>query len=704
MTRKRRFGTVVVVLGSSLLVGTLMWPQHARTPFSAVPAQATSDNAPQSAYAVFLHGSRTAGDRAQGVAELKRAIQLHADKQYREAIAAYDKAAPDLPQIADWIAVFSAASAARLGDTVEVARRLSSVDSVIASGWAWRVRSRAYGEAGAWQRALAVTKPATTGGSAGRRAEAWYRVAELQHDLGNRSAQRAALVAAMKAAPESDVAADAARALLGFDDLAASERLLAGRTLMRAGEITRGMRELERARASGKLSLAQRSQIRYDLGRVLFSLGRYKDAIKQLQAVPHTSEPAADARFLLARSQYRLDRAAAGRRTFKSVISQYPTSRAATRALFFLADLAHDDGDVDDAAEYFERTAAKSSRSSEGVQAVMRLGGIAFVDGKYEKAARIFHDFRTRVPGSAYDDQAAYWEAISKLRAGDRNAGDALLRELHRVSPVSYYGMRAAELLGDSPLPESLRAAPERKQTTTDQIAIGLDRWELLREVGWSDAASFELSRLRQFFSGNTDALYTIAEELQQRGAPHIGIAIGQQLLADGKEWDPRLLRIMYPLPYQPLIEAEARARGLDPYFVAALIRQESRFNTKAVSGAGAVGLMQVMPATGKQVGRGGDHGRITAARLTEPELNIKLGTKFLADLMDMYGRRTDVALVAYNAGPTRADRWRSFPEFKTGDLFIERIPFDETRDYVKVVHLNAAIYRALYGGQEAAD
>jgi soluble lytic murein transglycosylase len=103
---------------------------------------------------------------------------------------------------------------------------------------------------------------------------------------------------------------------------------------------------------------------------------------------------------------------------------------------------------------------------------------------------------------------------------------------------------------------------------------------------------------------------------------------------------------------------------------------------------------MQVMPATGRQLGGSG----ITRESLMDPAVNIRLGMKFLADLMKTYGAREDAVLVAYNAGPTRMDRWRDFPEFRSPDLFAERIPFDETRDYVKVIRVNTTIYRALYG------
>jgi soluble lytic murein transglycosylase len=217
-------------------------------------------------------------------------------------------------------------------------------------------------------------------------------------------------------------------------------------------------------------------------------------------------------------------------------------------------------------------------------------------------------------------------------------------------------------------------------------------RWELLRDIGWYDAAAFELRDLRQDVGKNTAALYTIAERLNARDHAYAGIAIGRELLDDGADWNARLLRIMFPLPYHDIIKREARARGLDPYFVAALMRQESRFNPRAVSAAGAVGLMQVMPATGRQLGG------VDRQGLMDPETNIRLGTRFLADMMKTYGTRTDAVLAAYNAGPSRMNRWRTFPEFHQSDLFVERIPFDETRDYVKVVRVNTSIYHELYG------
>lgn len=639
-------------------------------------------------------------DSAVGIALLKRAIKLNSEQQYSAAIATYDSAAAKLPQIAEWISIFSAASAAYRGDTLEVARRLATVDTALTPQWGWRARARAFTAAGVRTRALDVARAATNVGTAANRADAWYRVAELQQELGNAQAERVALLRALQVTPESEAALKAALALVDKPRLTIEEQLQVGRSLIRNGEITRGVRVLERALDTGDVT--ERSKLRYELGRVLFGAGRYADATRHLRRVASGFAQAADARFLLGRAQYRNEQKTHGRQTLRAVVTDYPTSQAATRALFLLADLAQDEGDIDDAASLFEKAAAAPAKVDATAFALMRGGALAFLQADYAKAAKIFDSYRVRYASGEYHNQATYWAAQTALRRGNETTGKELLRELQRTAPLSYYGLRAAEVLGAT-FETELPAGPPPNNDALARINAGLNRWGLLREVGWNEAASYELSRVRASAQSDTNALYSFAEELNVRGAPHIAISAGRELLSK-VGWNRRLLKIMYPLPYLSIIQRESRAHGLDPYFVAALIRQESTFNRNAKSGAGAVGLMQVMPATGKALARKTNIGRVTPETLTDPAINIKLGTMFLADQIRAYGNRRDAVLAAYNAGPTRAHRWRDFPEFRTGDLFVERIPFDETRHYVKVVTLNAAIYRSLYEAQRTGD
>src|SRR5690606_21978030 len=128
----------------------------------------------------------------------------------------------------------------------------------------------------------------------------------------------------------------------------------------------------------------------------------------------------------------------------------------------------------------------------------------------------------------------------------------------------------------------------------------------------------------------------------------------------------------------------EAAERGVDPFLAAGLIRQESMFNPRARSGAGALGLMQVMPKTGATLARALGVRNFKPEMLRQPDVNVHLGMRYLADQLKTWNGRIVPVLAAYNAGPTRVQRWRNFPEWGRDELFAERIPYDETRDYVK--------------------
>lgn len=144
---------------------------------------------------------------------------------------------------------------------------------------------------------------------------------------------------------------------------------------------------------------------------------------------------------------------------------------------------------------------------------------------------------------------------------------------------------------------------------------------------------------------------------------------------------------------------AEAAANDLDPSLVAALIRQESRFNPRATSGAGARGLMQIMPRVGRTIATGLEYPTWDAALLYQPGVSLQLGTSHLADLLSGYtdnGR----ALAAYNAGASRVERWARKHGTDDDEIFVERIPYRETRDYVRIVERNRELYRSLYPWQ----
>jgi soluble lytic murein transglycosylase len=153
---------------------------------------------------------------------------------------------------------------------------------------------------------------------------------------------------------------------------------------------------------------------------------------------------------------------------------------------------------------------------------------------------------------------------------------------------------------------------------------------------------------------------------------------------------------IFFPLIAWSTIKQEAKRYGIDPYIAAALIRQESVFNPNAISRVGARGLMQVMPATGQVISKRQGNGSITAADLYNATLNIKLGMNYLAQMIGEFGR-IEYAAAAYNAGPSRAQRWIAERGSMDIEDWIESIPFSETRGYVQAVLRYAANYRRFY-------
>jgi soluble lytic murein transglycosylase len=157
-----------------------------------------------------------------------------------------------------------------------------------------------------------------------------------------------------------------------------------------------------------------------------------------------------------------------------------------------------------------------------------------------------------------------------------------------------------------------------------------------------------------------------------------------------------RFWQLAFPFPYRSLIERHSRRRGLDPFLVAGLIRQESEFNPRAVSPAKAYGLMQVMPSTGRRLART-LRLRYRASLLFQPDYNLRLGTYYLRKLLDEYGGRVEPALAAFNAGNSRVDVWLEWYKYREPEEFLETIPLTETRGYVQSVLRNAEVYRRLY-------
>lgn len=156
--------------------------------------------------------------------------------------------------------------------------------------------------------------------------------------------------------------------------------------------------------------------------------------------------------------------------------------------------------------------------------------------------------------------------------------------------------------------------------------------------------------------------------------------------------------KILFPEQYWSSIEQQASRNGLDPYMVASLIRQESEFNPAAISPANAFGLMQLLPSVGRSMAREEGIHHFNEVELLNPETNIRLGSRYLKQMLDKFDGQAPYAFAAYNAGDSRVTDWQSIGKYHGMDEFVESIPFTETRDYVQAILRNESIYRELHG------
>ena len=154
---------------------------------------------------------------------------------------------------------------------------------------------------------------------------------------------------------------------------------------------------------------------------------------------------------------------------------------------------------------------------------------------------------------------------------------------------------------------------------------------------------------------------------------------------------------LLLPRPFWTTLQSDAIAEGLDPYLVAALIRQESEFNPDAVSPMKAYGLMQLLPSVGRSLARKDGERRFSTSELLNPDINLKLGTQDLRRSINEYGGQIEYALAAYDAGDTPVRRWIALGNYHDVAEWVESIPYSETRNYVEAIVRNRALYRQVY-------
>lgn len=603
--------------------------------------------------------------------------------QFDSARAAYEAAAAASPTVADWLWLRAAGVTA---DSAARARDYAKVRTAVARG---RIPST---EAQARERMGDLAGAVRAYDSLGMRTDALRARAGL---VAGDSVQRAALcaeveqlVAAHPGSGDARAAADVADRVCG--PLPLEVELQVARGASNGGPLARAASGFARIDAAGALQMGDR----YTYGLVLFRLRRDADALKILAKVKTPEADYTRARVLVADGDKN-----GARKILRRLAGTASRDTIGASALMLLADLATDDGNDAAARGAYTEVGRLYPTAAVAGRARFRAAMIAYIGGQYKTAA---HEFDALVR-SEEEVAARYWSGRSYAAAGDTGAARSRWRAIIKAEPLSYYaGLSGRRLNGRPSLPAvGTDTVPPAVGVATDSA---LGRALLLDQLGLDVESRFEVDRVAHgpivAGAGSYDQTLAIGAALARSGEPSRGIGFGWRLLSrgDSARADARVYRLIYPLLYADRLVADARTVSLDPALVAAVIRQESNFTAKAVSAVGARGLMQVMPGIGHDLARARHIGPWDPALLDQPDVNLALGTAHLATFLSQEGGVLERGLAAYNAGPSRVTLWARKRGVADPEVFVERIPFAETRDYVRAIVRGRDLYAALYG------
>jgi soluble lytic murein transglycosylase-like protein len=440
--------------------------------------------------------------------------------------------------------------------------------------------------------------------------------------------------------------------------------------------------------------------------RALFHSRHYTDLLNET-AGEKLNDPALA--LLRARAAWRLGKNDEFLAGLTNVEQMWPGSAQASEAKILRSKYYTSDAtDYDKAIANLRAAIAANDLGPDG-ENLWTLGWTLFLSGKTDEALQTLDDYVKRYPDADYTSNALFWSGKILDKLGRTAERDAKWRALIGLYPDGYFSIRARQLLappnaevavvetGTTPFPDvdaQVAAANEpRVEVVRELQAIGLNR----------DAAQ-EMKRVATLHPDNLGMQFLLADVYVEGGEPFKANGILQRQFREfvrhgGANVPPRFWEILYPLKYWDAYQAAAAKQNIDPYVLIAITRQESGFEPSTVSNAGAVGLMQIMPAEAPAIAAKAGLPAPKREALFDPATNIEIGAAEFAQKLATMQNNPILAIAAYNAGEDAVGRWLAHTPIDDLDLFVEAIPYAETRLYVKTVTRNRFEYRRIYEG-----
>jgi len=453
-----------------------------------------------------------------------------------------------------------------------------------------------------------------------------------------------------------------------------------------------------------------------DLADALHRAGRNREAKSELTTLPGaTPEQNAQRLYILGEVAWKSEENEAFFHYVDQLRQTAPGSPWLEASLLSAANLHLVHQEREQAIDAFRESQQRFPNGSKAGYAHWKVTWLTLRQGRKEDAKKLLEEQITQYPAGNEASNALYWRA----RLAEEDNQPAMARAFYQKLSDRYRNYYYADLgrerlsklpaaadpLGQYPLLDRVPPLDNgEKITLTDPPAddLHLQKAKLLGNGGLVEFAVREVQAAAEEEPGSwslaeTAQIYTDtghydrAIEVMKRGVPSY-FAVDIPMLPR-PYWEA-----LFPRAYWPDLKRYAEENRLDPYLVASLIRQESEFNPVAVSRANAVGLMQLLPKTGKLMAREESLKHYNASQLYTPAVNLKLGTRYFRGMVDKFGGSLEYALAAYNAGSDRVEEWMGQGPYRDTAEFVESIPFTETREYVQAIVRNAAVYRQLYG------
>jgi soluble lytic murein transglycosylase len=426
----------------------------------------------------------------------------------------------------------------------------------------------------------------------------------------------------------------------------------------------------------------------------------------------NTPDPEADAERLYDLSQaWRSDKNEVQMLTaIEKVAEKYPQSRWTEESLMAAGNYYWVELDRAKAATYYQRVLDNFPSGKNAYNAEWRIAWVAYIQ-RQPYADEKMTNFLRKYPVTGGAVNALYWLGRSSERGGNPAHARAYYQKAIDRYPTTYFAhaaeLRLAKLPAGDPDPVDALAqippAPALRAFDEPVAPNVLDRWnraQALRTIAFDASAELEL-KAAYAATASPRFLVEAAQAAFDQGHFASGMNYGRMAVPnfDSRKFSevpPSVWKVLFPFPYESVIRREAVRNDFDPMFAAGLIRQESTFQADAVSHANAIGLMQILPKTGRLLARQLKI-RYTRATLYDPNYNIEIGMLYIANLTRSTGS-PEYAAAAYNAGEDRIALWKSERTYDEIPELVESIPFTETREYVQIVLRNSDMYRALYG------